>query len=175
MAVNVTVDVPDLRRLAQDIRRADKEAASQLRKEFRRIGKKILHDARDNARSNLPSRLAGRGAMALDLSVNNDRASIVMRKSGPSRNGRRQPGQITRLFEIGSQRNRGYIKHPAWPRPGTTPDQWTWLPTSGRQPIKPSVQPALDANREWAARELQQAIETAMKKAHIWGSVKFRA
>lgn len=170
MAGNITIDAPDLRQVARQIRQADKEAASQLRKEFRRIGKKILTDARDNARSNLPSRLASRSAMALQLSVQSDRASVVFRNTESG--GR---GQIARVFEIGSQRNRGYIKHPAWPRAGTPRAEWTWLPISGRQPIKPSVQPALDANREWAARELQQAIETAMKKAHIWGSVKFRA
>lgn len=170
MPVNVSVDVPDLRRLAQDIYRADKEVANAMRREFRRIGKRVLADARDNARSNLPSRLASKGAMSLTLGAQNDRVYIKVNNSGPG-----ERGQITRVFEIGSQRNRGYIKHPAWPRPGIPRAQWTWLPTGGRQPIKPSVQPALDANREWVQRELKQAIETAMKKANIWGGVKFRA
>lgn len=170
MAVNVQVDVPDLRRVAQDIRRVDKDASNELKREFRRIGNRVLKDARNNARSNLPSRLASKGAMSLVLGVQNDRVYIKFNNTGPG--GR---GQIARVFEIGSQRNRGYIKHPAWPKPGVPRSAWTWLPTGSRQLVRPSVQPALDDNEEWVKRQLKHAIERAMRKASILGGVKFRA
>lgn len=170
MSDGVTIDAPDLRKVVRQIRQANVEAAKELRREFRRIGNVVLADARNNARTNLPSRLAGKAAGSLRLSVDSDRVGISFKNAGPG-----ERGQIARVFEIGSARNRGHIRHPAWPRPGTNRGDWTWLPKTGRQSTRPSVQPAIDKNRDFAARELQRAIETAMSKAGIWGSVKFRA
>lgn len=160
MSDGVTVDVPDLRRLVQDIRRANVEASKELKKEFRRIGNVILPEARANARSVLPKRLARRAISQVQTAADNDRASIVFRKAGKG-----QPGQIARVFEFGSLRNRGQIRHPLFGNRG----RWYQFPT------RPFVQPAIDARQDWARREVQQAIETAMKKANIWGGVKLRA
>jgi hypothetical protein len=161
MAANaeVTVDFENLRQVARAIRRADKEISAGLKKEFRQIGNRILPQVRAEAAGNVPSRFASKTTSMYRLGVDNDRVYISI---SPSRRG---PKQIARIFEIGSQRNPGYIRHPIWPKRGTPPASWRW--SEGRQPARPSVQPVLDRNRDWLRRDFEKAVRDACEKAGV--------
>lgn len=163
MSSGITIDAPDLRKVARQIRAANPEAAKELRRAFRRIGNEVLPDTRSNALGILPSRLAGPAARSLKLSVDNDRVGISVRNAGPG-----GKGQIARVFEIGSRRDRGWVRHPLF---GMRDKSNHWYQFR----IRPFIQPAIAARREWAGQQLQEAITTAMRKAGIWGSVKFDA
>jgi hypothetical protein len=156
---NLTVDFENLREVAQAIRKADKEVASALRKEFRAIGNRVLPQVRAEAARNVPSRFAAKVKPRYQLGVQNDRAYI---KISQARTG---PGQVARIFEIGSRRNRGYIRHPVWPRAGSQPATWTW--STGRQSTKPSVQPVLERNRTKLRNDFEEAVSDACRKAGI--------
>lgn len=170
MSRGISIEAPDLRQVVRQIRQADAEVAKELRREFRKIGNVILADARTRAGMSVPKRFASSAGRSLRLSVDSDRVGIRFSNAGPG-----ERGQIARIFEIGSARNRGHIRHPARHKQGTDRSTWTWLPKSGRQPTRPFVQPAIAARREWAGQAFKTAIENAMKKAHIWGRVKFDA
>jgi hypothetical protein len=156
---NVTVDFENLRQVAQAIRKADKEVASALRKEFRAIGNRVLPQVRAEAAGNVPRRFAGKTKSMYQLGVQNDRVYVRIPR------GRTGPGQIARIFEIGSARNRGYIRHPLWPKAGTQPATWTW--SAVRQPTRPSVQPVLERNRTWLRHDFEQAVLDACRKAGV--------
>jgi hypothetical protein len=161
MAANpeVTVDFENLRQVVRAIRAADKEVASSLRKEFRTIANRILPQVRAEGAGNVPRRFASKTKSMYQAGVDSDRVYIKIPRA------RTGPGQIARIFEIGSARNRGYIRHPLWPRPETPRASWRW--SEVRQPTRPSVQPVLDRNRDWLRRDFEKAVRDACEKAGV--------
>jgi hypothetical protein len=157
--VDVTVDFENLRQVVRSIRAADKETAAALRREFRTIANKILPEVRAAGARNVPNRFAGKTKSMYQAGVDSDRVYIKIPR------GRTGPGQIARIFEIGSARNRGYIRHPLWPRPETPRASWRW--SEVRQPTRPSVQPVLDKNRDWLRRDFEKAVRDACEKAGV--------
>lgn len=164
VAIGGTVTVENLREVARAIRTADKQIASNLRKEFRKIANSVLGDVRAEAPSHLPRRWQAKARTAYKAGVDNDRAYI---KIGPARTG---AGQIARIFEVGSARNRGYIRHPLWPKPDTPRASWKWA--DGRQPINPALPAIFARHHDRVAKELQQAVAQACADAGI--NVKVR-
>ena len=128
-----------------------------------RIANSVLGDVRAEAPSHLPRRWQAKARTAYKAGVDNDRAYI---KIGPARTG---AGQIARIFEIGSARNRGYIRHPLWPKPDTPRASWKWA--DGRQPINPAL-PAIFARLQedpalrWShSEEILIAAEETVRRA----------
>jgi hypothetical protein len=164
---DIAVSVENLRETVRAIRQADAEIAKELRRTFRHeIGKPILAQVRAVGPTIIPRRkVAGRGLVPMKatvwkLDVDNDRIGIRVTNAGPG-----EHGQLARIFEIGSARNRGYIRHPLWPRANTPRSDWKW---SGRnQPIKPVVKPIIQKNREQVLRQVFNAVTDAARRANL--------
>lgn len=158
---DVAVTVDNLREVVQAIRKADAEIAKGLRRTFRQeIGNPILAQVRAEAPGKLPMRrLRGSGRLAqvpptvYKLSVDNDRVGISITKA---RSG--QPGQIARIFEIGSARNRyGIIRHPLF----GNRNYWYQMR------FRPVLRPILERNRDFAQTRLVDAVNDAARRANI--------
>lgn len=151
---DVAVTVDNLREVVQAIRKADAEIAKGLRRTFRQeIGNPILAQVRAEAPGKLPNRRKSVPPTVYKLSVDNDRVGISITKAASG-----QPGQIARIFEIGSARNRyGIIRHPLF----GNRNYWYHMR------FRPVLRPILERNRDFAQNKLVDAVTDAARRANI--------
>jgi hypothetical protein len=149
------VYVDDFRSFATDIRDADRDLYRDFRKELKAGGQIVAEEAKRRAAwsTRIPRTI---------------KVSVTLKGVTVSAGGPKAPHAV--VYEVGSSRNRGYIRHPvnAWARNDKAAYKWSGqggTGTNGKQrsspqKIRPYLGPALMAKND----ELTAEVATVMDR-----------